>query len=633
MSNGSVEHSQDGSRAQGKSGSGRVAILDQALWKRLAEGETLQSTLDSWLAIQCGMIPSVTQGVLALGQDDAAVPFLPAAIWPEGSNLCKSLASTAELVVSRQSGIVRKEDQAPVDASVSYLGYPLRIEDELLGVVAVRLEDGQAPDLKQAMRLLQLGAGWFEALSRRERARQQTSRLQREELALALIQNVLNEPDFETACIACVNELAATLKCERVSLGFLQNNRVKVSTLSHTVQVDSKLSLLNAVAAAMDEALDQESVIVEPPTEADTATLVSRAQRLLISDHDSGHVVTAPFSWRGKQSGAFTFERSKGNTFSEEDIKLCETVADQLGPLLEEHRRESRWFGARMAENMVALLGRLFGRGHLLLKTTAIVLLLLTTFLIFARDDYRVAAPAYLKGEVQRVIAAPFDGYIAEAEFRAGDTVKKGDIIALLDDRELMLERIRWTTQRRQHVLEYDQALGDQKRSEVGVIRARIKQAESQIELIDAQLKRSRLTAPFDGILVSGDLSQSIGGAVRKGDTLFELVPLGNYRIVLNVDESDIRYIAESQEGGMVLTSLPETSLPLKVSKITPVSKSEEGRNYFEVEAQLLGDQILELRPGMEGIAKVTTEEQRQVWIWTHRFSDWIKLQYWSLWP
>ena len=41
--------------------------------------------------------------------------------------------------------------------------------------------------------------------------------------------------------------------------------------------------------------------------------------------------------------------------------------------------------------------------------------------------------------------------------------------------------------------------------------------------LIDAQLSRTRIVAPFDAIVVKGDLSQSLGAPVERGNVLFEL--------------------------------------------------------------------------------------------------------------
>src|SRR5690606_3824216 len=123
-----------------------------------------------------------------------------------------------------------------------------------------------------------------------------------------------------------------------------------------------------------------------------------------------------------------------------------------------------------------------------------------------------------------------FDGYLATQSARAGETVSEGQVLATLDDRDLSLERLRWSTTHRQRLAEYDRALAERERAEANIIKAQIDQAVAQIELLDEQLARTRIVAPFDGILVSGDLSQAVGSAVERGQELFKITPLESYR-------------------------------------------------------------------------------------------------------
>ena len=121
----------------------------------------------------------------------------------------------------------------------------------------------------------------------------------------------------------------------------------------------------------------------------------------------------------------------------------------------------------------------------------------------------------------------------------------------------------------------------------------------------------------FDGVVVSGDLSQSLGAPVARGDVLFEVAPLHSYRVMLDVDERDIGDLVVGQHGTLVLNALPDQEWPFMVEKITPVSVAREGLNYFRVEAKLL-EPSERLRPGMEGYGKVTADRRHLIWIWTH---------------
>jgi hypothetical protein len=86
------------------------------------------------------------------------------------------------------------------------------------------------------------------------------------------------------------------------------------------------------------------------------------------------------------------------------------------------------------------------------------------------------------------------------------------------------------------------------------------------------------------------------------------------------------------QRGQLVLAGFPDTALLMVVEKITPVSSTDEGRNYFRVEAMLSEPSSL-LRPGMEGIGKIDIEQRKLAWIWTHKLVAWARLWFWSWWP
>jgi multidrug efflux pump subunit AcrA (membrane-fusion protein) len=157
-------------------------------------------------------------------------------------------------------------------------------------------------------------------------------------------------------------------------------------------------------------------------------------------------------------------------------------------------------------------------------------------------------------------------------------------------------------------------------------------QIQAQLDLLDYKLARTKLVAPFDGVVVSGDLSQALGAPVEKGQVIFEVAPLDAYRIILQVDERDITYLKEKQLGTLVLSSIPDEELYFTVKTITPVSTAKEGKNYFRVEAEL-EELSQNLRPGMEGVGKVKIGRENLFWIWTYKIINWFRLWVWSWLP
>jgi multidrug efflux pump subunit AcrA (membrane-fusion protein) len=166
-------------------------------------------------------------------------------------------------------------------------------------------------------------------------------------------------------------------------------------------------------------------------------------------------------------------------------------------------------------------------------------------------------------------------------------------------------------------------------RAEVGMLQARLDEARAELMLVEQQLERVRLTAPFDGVVITGDLTQSLGAPVKKGEALLTLAPEHDFRVMLEIDERDIGDVKIGQAGNLALAALPGTPLAFEIHRITPVASAGDGRNFFEVEARVR-DKSAELRPGLQGVGKVEAGSRSLLWIWTHRVVGWMRLTLWS---
>ena len=600
---------------------------DAQAWNRLSSASSDAEFASAWIELQCRLIGSVQAAVVVLGPDQDG-GFAPVTYWPPGTRGNAAIGSAAELAMAERRGAVRGRDgSGPGAGRLNAIAYPLLLGDELRGVVALELPHGTEERLLAAMRMLQWGCAWWHRRLAGPAAGDSSSPLPR---VLELLVVALEEDLFVAAATAVVTALATDLACERVAHGVRRGRHTQVKALSHSANFNKKSGLVRALGNAMDEAIDQQEILLLPRTD-DATPQVTKAHEALLNGQGSGAVCTIPLNDNDRITGALTLERDAEHPFTPDEVALCEHAAVLIGPVLEAKRREDRWIGAKVWGAVRDGFGHLFGPGHMTLKAAALGLVALSMFFVLARGEYRVVAPAVLEGTIQRALTAPIDGYIASAEVRAGDLVVAGQPIAALEDKDLRLEKLQWEAQREKQLREYNQALANDDRARVRILRAQREQAEARIALLAEQLERTRIRAPFDGIVVAGDLSQSLGTPVSRGDVLFEVAPLDSYRVILQVDERDIRQIAQGQIGRLALAGLPGERLDLTVVKITPVAVAGEGKNQFRVEARLAQPSVA-LRPGMQGVAKVDIEERNLFWIGTHKLVYWLRLWWWSWW-
>jgi multidrug resistance efflux pump len=299
-----------------------------------------------------------------------------------------------------------------------------------------------------------------------------------------------------------------------------------------------------------------------------------------------------------------------------------------MTPILLEKRENDRWLALRAAKSVQRLAHQTFGRSHLVIKVSILSVLLMMGALLVLHGDRTVVAEAVVQGSEIRTIAAPFAGFIAEAPFREGDTVSRGDLLVRLDDRDFMLELTRLTAVRGQTELELDKAMSEHNRSEAALAESRIRQNDAEIALTQQQIARSKIIATFDGTVISGDLSNNIGGSVDQGQPLLVVAPLTDFRVDLMVPEDAVDKIKADQSAALKVAPLPERSFALTLRQTMPVARYENGQTRYQVEGRFV-TRPEGLVPGMTGIARISLGRASLAELWLGPIVDRLRLWFW----
>jgi multidrug resistance efflux pump len=605
-----------------------VTPPEQGLWKNLGSASDVEASAQAWAPLMFTQL-SRAEAVGVFLVDPEGGRMRVAANWPETRIPASTLIGAAEAAIESKRGVVRGGigDGGELTSGLVSIVTPLIINGVVMGVVGAEIHPKEQAELRVEMRRLQWGAAWLRDVLRDVASETDKTRYSHAIEALNSVVSAAEQSDIATATRATATDLATRFQCDRVSIGFRRMFRTKVTAISNSAQFGKQMNLVRLIGAAMDEAVDQRGVVVWPETDPDAPRATHRHEKLARAQ-GVGHIATAPLYASGHFVGAILFERAEDNPFSQSEIEIFEAVTTVLAPVLEEKRRNDRWLITKLAESIGRQFVRIVGPGYLGRKAFLLTVAGLSVFFWFAKAHDRIAADAVIEGAVQRTIAAPFDGFIAESFARAGDFVDEGTLLLRLDDRELALERLSLVTQLQREQIEFDRALSERNRAETQVRRSQIEQFEAQIALLDTQTERTRLTAPFDGLITSGDLSQSIGASVARGEAMLTVAPAGDFRITLRVDERRIADVRIGQTGNLVVTALPQQTFPMAVTKITPVAEYADGVTTFRVEAILTGGAD-NIQPGMEGIGKVDIAEARLIKNWTRPLTDWARLWAW----
>ena len=587
-------------------------------WSLLTSAQTSDQLCRAWLGILCQWVPGTQAGLLLL--HDEGDRYLPAGVWPDPEQDMSYLADVAQEALVGRRGVVREEA-----SGLAQCAYPLLSADQAYGVVVLHVASRGDASVRDALRLLHWGAGWLVGLFDRRDLVDGERRLKRSALLQDALLGIATAEGAHDAGRWLVNRLAESLPCRRAMLAQVKGTGLEVVSVSGTATFDAGSTLLAVAREAMQEAVQSRETQVHPlvdidaPTDASRPLLAASAVADYAQESQAKGLVVLPLEHQGSVRGALLLDFDA--PVSSDMLAFLQTLALAMAPSLALHDQATQgWWahGRRAARHGWA---ELVGPRRPGLKFLAGMGLVAFVLAAWVPVDHRLRSPATVEGRVQRSVVAPFDGFIREAQARAGDRVKQGDVLARLDDRDLQLEAAKWQAEAELADRKLREVMAKGLAVEVRIAQAEAEQARAELNLVRERLSRVSLVAPFDGVVVRGDLSQQLGSPIETGKVLFEVAPLDAYRVVLKVDERDIPHILQGQAGELVLAGLPGQHMDIRVSQVSPVANAEDGHNSFRVEAAVMpspnsqgkaggADVVgLGLQPGMEGVGKVKVGE------------------------
>jgi biotin carboxyl carrier protein len=328
--------------------------------------------------------------------------------------------------------------------------------------------------------------------------------------------------------------------------------------------------------------------------------------------------------------GVVLIETANDGNLELSTIELVQATLDLVSPVLAVRHSDDRALPLRAWDSAVKAGAWLVGPKHTVWKLVGVLVMAATAALFLVNVTYRVGAPMELMPRERRTISSPFDGTIASlAEgIEPGARVEKGQPLLKLLTIDMELRELEAQSEWIQYDKEADDAMRRGDTAAMEQARAKADQIAARRALLRSQIERSSIVAPISGTIISGDLKDKIGAAVKLGDRLFEIANLSDMVVTAKVDDRDISLIQLGQTGEVSPKANPDVKIPFIVESIVPLSQASEGQNAFEVRGKLERSPGW-FRPGMEGQSKFNTEKHSLAWIASRRIVDTLKVWLW----
>ena len=233
-------------------------------------------------------------------------------------------------------------------------------------------------------------------------------------------------------------------------------------------------------------------------------------------------------------------------------------------------------------------------------------------------------------------IKSKASGLVEELPVNQGDRIKKGDLIARLDQKDeraavsqaqadfdiarAELVKAEREDQRKtelfsEHLISEEER--DQMVLDLAIAKGKLVQATTALERAKERLSESIVRAPIDGIILQkyvekGQIIASGISNVSGGTPIVDIADMSTVFIQAGVDEVDIGKIKIGQPAIVLADAFPQKRFQGKIIRIAPEAKIEQNVTLFDVIVQVNNEEGI-LKSGMNTSIEITIIDEPDV--------------------
>lgn len=245
-----------------------------------------------------------------------------------------------------------------------------------------------------------------------------------------------------------------------------------------------------------------------------------------------------------------------------------------------------------------------------------------------------------LIGEATVEVVSRVAGRLESVGVRLGDRVRKGQVIARVEDAEVRqqvaqaeaaFEVSQATVRQREADLKFAETNATRSRNlferqllpqqSLDDAEARLQSAQAQLDLSRAQFNQTRarleelritlantqIFSPVDGFV--GKRNLDVGGFVSGNTAVFSVVDISSVRLVVNLVERDLRRVTPGTPAETEVDAYPGEIFKGRVARVAPVLDPATRTAEMEVE---IPNPDARLKPGMYARVRLTVGERKE---------------------
>ncbi len=471
---------------------------------------------------------------------------------------------------------------------------------------------------REALLVCQCIANHFELWRSRDQLTSMATEVRNTARVLELVGKTEGSPSIKDACVRIANELQALFRCDYVAVGLKKSSfaACRLVAVSAMSEFDHRSRTTTLMQNAFDEAILR-GVYTSFPAPPEKQTSPALAQRKLAQSLNCEASISIPIRNENDDLlGAITVLGNRLLDRNESTRNLIKALEHPIGNCLGVVRyAEGGW--------LTRLQRMIFSSEKINTKWAVMALVLMSVGAMFVPVSYRVNSNCTAEPVIRSFCVAPDEGLLESTLVEPGEVVKKGQVLARMDGRDIGFQIANVLAEKNRAAKEHDAYLANGEISES--LRADLERMalDAELNLLKHKQQNLQIESGTDGVVLSGSLDKRENYPVTLGQTLYEIGPLSPLRVELAIPAEEVMHVTTGQMVKFRFDGFGTATITGTVDKLRPSSTIRDDENVFIAEV-ILPNEDGQVRPGMKGFARVYGREHSLGWTLFHR--PWEKI-------
>jgi RND family efflux transporter MFP subunit len=252
-----------------------------------------------------------------------------------------------------------------------------------------------------------------------------------------------------------------------------------------------------------------------------------------------------------------------------------------------------------------------------------------TLFLLFCPLPMRVDGVATVFSGRSAQVQAGVDGVVRNVLVHEGDHVKQGAVLAEIEDWNFRADMAEAQAKYSESMATMNRALAQNDGTLAGTEQAKLDYLKADLARAREQLAWTTIRAPFDGVVSTTQVQNSVGRRLMHGDAFAEIVEVSPVVANVAIPEEDATLLHSGEVAAIKLESFPLHTFRGDVTVISPQSQVESDHRVFFARVSLPNPDGA-IRSGMQGRGKVFVGWHPAGYVLLRGSALWLWSKLWS---